>query len=86
VVVCLAVPPKARRRRASKKEKAKSSAGNTSSSIVCPTKTKSLESSKRKRKAFEDISDAANQVASCLAKLGKKKTKKAMKKISIVVV
>jgi hypothetical protein len=58
IAVCSAAPPKAPRRRTSKKGKVKSSAIDTSSPSVHPGKTKSLESSKRKRKASEDISDA----------------------------
>jgi hypothetical protein len=86
VVVCSAAPPKALRRRASKKEKAKSSAGDTSSSVVRLGKTKSLESSKRKRKASEVTSNAEIQAASSLAQLGWKKSKKAVKKVVAVVV
>jgi hypothetical protein len=81
VAVCSAAPPKARGRRASKKDKAKSDAGNNSSPVVCSTKAKSLESSKRKRKASEDIFDAEIQAASSLAKLGRKKSKKSLKKV-----
>jgi hypothetical protein len=73
VAVCSAAPPKARRSRASKKEKAKSCAGDTSSSVVRPGNTKSLESSKRKRKDSEDIFDAEIQAASSLAQLSRKK-------------
>jgi hypothetical protein len=72
VAVCSAAPPKARRSRASKKEKAKSCAGDTSS-VVRPGNTKSLESSKRKRKDSEDIFDAEIQAASSLAQLSRKK-------------
>jgi hypothetical protein len=45
-----------------------------------------LESSKRKRKASEDVSDAEIQATYSLAKLGKKKPKKVVKKISTTVV
>jgi hypothetical protein len=85
VAVCSAAPPKARRSRASKKEKAKSCAGDTSS-VVRPGNTKSLESSKRKRKDSEDIFDAEIQAASSLAQLSRKKSKKAMKKVVVAVV
>jgi hypothetical protein len=60
--------------------------GDSSSPVVRSGKTKSLESSKRERKASEDISDAEIQAASSLAQLGKKKSKKAMKKVVVVVV
>jgi hypothetical protein len=86
VAVCSVAPPKARRKRASRKEKAKSVAGDTSSPAICPAKTKSLESSKRKRKASEYISDDEIQAASSLAKLGRKKSKKSMKKVAATVV
>jgi hypothetical protein len=45
-----------------------------------------LESSKRNRKASEGSSEAKILVACSLAELGKKKAKKAMKKVSAVVV
>jgi hypothetical protein len=51
------------------------------SSGVQPTKTRSLESSKRKRKTFEQVSDAELQAASSLAQMSRKKAKKAVKKI-----
>jgi hypothetical protein len=82
VASCSATPPKAPRRRSSKK--GKSSTDDTSFSTVCPDKTKSLESSKRKRKASEGVSDAEIQVASSLAQLGQKKNKTAIKKIVAV--
>jgi hypothetical protein len=53
---------------------------------ICPSKTKSLESSKRKRKASEDVSDAEIQAASSLAKLDNKRSKKAVKKVVVIVV
>jgi uncharacterized protein YktA (UPF0223 family) len=65
VASCSAAPPKSPRRKSSKK--GKSSTGDTSSPTVHPDKTKSLESSKRKRKASEDVSDAEIQAASSLA-------------------
>jgi hypothetical protein len=68
VASCSAAPPKAPRKKSSKK--GRSSAGDTSSSIVRPEKTKSLESSKRKCKASEGVSDAEIQAASSLAQLG----------------
>jgi hypothetical protein len=51
------------------------------SSGVQPAKTRSLESSKRKRKTFEQVSDAELQAASSLAQMSRKKAKKAIKKI-----
>jgi hypothetical protein len=45
-----------------------------------------LESSKRKRKASEGVSDAEIQAASSLAQLGRKKSKKAVKKVVAAVV
>jgi hypothetical protein len=56
IASCSAAPPKAPRRRSLKK--GKSSTGDTSSATSCPDKTKSLELSKRKRKAFEGVSNA----------------------------
>jgi hypothetical protein len=47
-----------------------SEAGDISSSTIRPKKTKSLESSKRKHKASEGVSDAEIHVASSLAQLG----------------
>jgi hypothetical protein len=51
------------------------------SSGVVPSKTKSLESSKRKRRSFEQVSDAELQAASSLAQMSWKKAKKAIKKV-----
>jgi hypothetical protein len=53
----------------------------TTSSSVQPAKTKSLESTKRKRKSSEQVSDVELQVASSLAQMSRKKAKKAVKKI-----
>jgi hypothetical protein len=80
VATCSAAPPKVARKKGSKKGKGKNNADNTSS-IIGLKKTKSLECSKRKRKASEDVSDAEVQAASSLAQLSKKKAKKAVKKI-----
>jgi hypothetical protein len=41
----------------------------TTSSSVQPTKTKSLESTKRKRKSSEQVSDVELQAASSLAQM-----------------
>jgi hypothetical protein len=86
VATCSAAPTKAPRKKASKKGKRKSEVGDTSSSIIHPEKIKSLESSKRKRKASKDIFDAEVQTASSLAQLGQKKAKKAVKKIAVATV
>jgi hypothetical protein len=86
VVVCSAVLSKAPRKKSSKKGKGKSEAGNISSATIRPDKTKPLESSKRKRKAYEDVFDAEVQAASSLAQLGQKKTKKVVKKIVVATV
>jgi hypothetical protein len=56
-------------------------ADETTSSSVQPAKTKSLESSKRKHKSSEQVSDAELQAASSLAQMSQKKAKKAVKKI-----
>jgi hypothetical protein len=64
VASCSAAPPKAPRRRSSKSSL--SIADETTSSSVQPAKTKSLESSKRKRKSSEQVSDAELQAASSL--------------------
>jgi hypothetical protein len=57
----------------SSSKKGKNNTDGTSSSAVHPNKTKSLESSKRKRKTFEAVSDVEIQAASGLAQLGQKK-------------
>jgi hypothetical protein len=80
VVGYSAAPPKARWKRALKKEKAKNNAGDTSSPAICPSKTKSLESSKRKRKASESTFEIEIQAASGLANLSRKKSKKVVKR------
>jgi uncharacterized protein YktA (UPF0223 family) len=80
VVSCSTAPLKAPRGKSLKKRK--DSTDETSSSAVRPEKTKSLESSKRKRKTSEAISDIAIQVASGLTQLGRKKIKTAVKKIA----
>jgi hypothetical protein len=79
-------PPKPRKKRASRREKYKEDAGDASSPAVCPLQTKYLESSKRKRKASESTFEAEIQVTSNLAELGRKKAKKAVKKVSVVIV
>jgi hypothetical protein len=56
-------------------------ADETTSSGVQPAKTRSLESSKCKRKTSEQVSDAELQAASSLAQMSRKKAKKAVKKV-----
>jgi hypothetical protein len=68
------VPLKALRKKSSKKSQGASSG-------VQPTKTKSLESTKRKRRTSEQISDVELQAASSLAQMSRKKVKKAVRKI-----
>jgi uncharacterized protein YktA (UPF0223 family) len=79
VASCSVAPPKAPRRRSSKK--GKNSTDETSSSAVRPGKTKSLESSKRKRKTSEAISYVEIQTTSGLAQLCQKKIKIVVKKV-----
>jgi DNA-directed RNA polymerase subunit N (RpoN/RPB10) len=64
-------------------KKGKGDIDETSSSALRPEKTRSLESSKRKRKSSEIVSDIELQAASSLAQLSQKKTKKAVKKIVV---
>jgi hypothetical protein len=52
--------------------------------VVRPEKTKSLESSKQKRKSSEAISDVEIQAASSLAQVGQKKIKTTVKKVVVV--
>jgi hypothetical protein len=79
VASCSAAPPKAPRRRSSKSSRLITD--ETTSSSVQPRKTKSLESSKRKHKSSEQVSDVELQTASSLAQMSHKKAKKAVKKI-----
>jgi hypothetical protein len=65
VASCSAVPLKALRKKSSKKSQV--TPAETTSSGVRPTKTKSLESTKRKRRTSEQISDVELQAASGLA-------------------
>jgi NAD-dependent SIR2 family protein deacetylase len=74
-----AAPLKASRRKSSKSTKLIIS--ETTSSSVQPAKTKYLESSKRKRKSSEHVSDIKLEAASGLAQMSRKKSKKAVKKI-----
>jgi hypothetical protein len=54
---------------------------DTTSSSVQPAKTKSLESSKWKRKSSEHFSDVELQVSNTLDQMSQKKAKKSIKKI-----
>jgi hypothetical protein len=81
VASCSAAPINAPRIRSSKR--GSSPAGEGASSGVKPSRTRSLESSKRKRKTSEPrTSDAELQAASGLAQMSRKKPKKAVKKVS----
>jgi hypothetical protein len=79
VASCSAAPISAPRRRSSKRGPA--TADDATASSVHPTKTKSLESLKRKQKSSEQLSDAELQAASSLARMSHKKSKKAVKKV-----
>jgi hypothetical protein len=81
VASCSAAPINAPRIRSSKRSSSPASEG--ASSGVKPSRTRSLESSKRKRKTSElRTSDAELQAASGLAQMSRKKLKKVVKKVS----
>jgi hypothetical protein len=82
VASCSASPINAPRIRSSKR--GSSSVSEGTSSGVKPSRTRSLESLKRKRKTSERTSDAELQAASGLAQMSRKKLKKAVKKVSSV--
>jgi hypothetical protein len=82
VASCSAAPINAPRIRSSRR--GSSSVNEGTSSGVKPSRTRSLESSKRKRKTSEQTSDAELQAASGLAKMSRKKLKKAVRKVSSV--
>jgi hypothetical protein len=82
VASCSAAPINAPRIRSSKR--GSSSVNKGTSSGVKPSRTRSLELSKRKRKTSERTSDAELQAASGLAKMSRKKLKKAVRKVSSV--
>jgi hypothetical protein len=65
VASCSDAPLKALRRRSLKKSKV--NIDETTSSSVQPAKTKSLESTKRKRKSSEHVSDVELQAATSLS-------------------
>jgi hypothetical protein len=81
VASCSVAPLKAPRGKSSKKRKG--NINETSSFVIRHEKTKSLESSKRKRKSSEAISDVELQAASSLAQLGKKNIKTTVKKVAV---
>jgi hypothetical protein len=78
VASCSAMPLKASKKKSSKKSQG--TPDETTSSGVQPVKTKSIESSKRKRRTSEQISDVELQAASGLAQMSRKKAKKVVKK------
>jgi hypothetical protein len=80
VASCSAAPINASRIRSSKR--GSSAISESTSSGVKPSRTRSLESSKRKRKTSERTSDAELQAASGLAQMSRKKLKKVVKKVS----
>jgi hypothetical protein len=82
VASCLAAPINAPRIRSSKRGPSPASEGTSSG--VKPSRTKSLKFSKRKRKTSEQTSEAELQAASGLARMSRKKLKKAVKKVSSV--
>jgi hypothetical protein len=79
VASCSAAPISAPRRRSSKR--GPSVIEESTSSGVQPSKTKSLESTKCKRRTSEQLSDAELQAASDLTRMIHKKSKKAVKKV-----
>jgi hypothetical protein len=79
VASCSAASINAPRIRSSKR--GSSSVSESTSSGVKPSRTRSLESSKHKRKTSERTSDAELQAALGLAQMSRKKLKKAVKKV-----
>jgi hypothetical protein len=79
VARCSAAPISAPRRRSSKR--GPSAIDESTSSGVQPSKTRSLELTKCRRKTSEQVSDAELQAASGLAQMSRKKSKKAVKKV-----
>jgi hypothetical protein len=77
---CSSEPSKISGRSSSKKRKG--SDDGTPSAAVCPEKTKSLESKKRKHQSTEGVTDVELQAATSLVGLSRKKTKKAVKKVA----
>jgi hypothetical protein len=77
---CSAAPISAPRKRSSKRGASAVDEGATSG--VKPSKTRSLESMKRKRKTSEPVSNAELQAASGLSQMSRKKLKKVVKKVA----
>jgi hypothetical protein len=82
VASCSAAPINAPQIRSSKRGSSPSSEGTSSG--VKPSRTRSLESSKRKRNTFERTLEAELQAASGLAQMSRKRLKKTLKKVSSV--
>jgi hypothetical protein len=82
VASCSAAPINVPRIRSSRR--GSSSVSEGTSSGVKPSRTRSLESSKRKRETSDRTSDAELQAASGLAQMSRKKLKKAARKVSSV--
>jgi hypothetical protein len=82
VASCSAAPINAPRRKSSKR--GPSTINESTSSGVKPSKTRSLESSKCKRKTSEQILDVELQAAFGLAQMSRKKLKKAMKRLLLL--
>jgi hypothetical protein len=80
VASCSAAPISAPRKKSLKRGASAVDEGATSG--VKPSKTRSLESSKRKRKTSEPVLDAELQAAFGLAQMSRKKLKKAVKKVA----
>jgi DNA-directed RNA polymerase subunit N (RpoN/RPB10) len=80
VARCSSEPSKISRRSSLKKRKGGDD--GTPSAAVCPEKTKSLESNKRKHQSTEGVTDVELQAATSLTRLSQKKTKKAVKKVA----
>jgi hypothetical protein len=79
VASCSAAPISAPRRRSSKR--GPSVIDESTSSGVQPSKTRSVELTKRKRRTSEQTSDAELQAASGLAQMSCKKSKKVVRKV-----
>jgi hypothetical protein len=80
VASCSAAPISAPRKRSSKRGASVVDEGTISG--VKPSKTRSLEYTKRKRKTSEQVSDAELQAASGLAQMSRKKLKRAVQKVA----
>jgi hypothetical protein len=80
VASCSSEPLKTSRRSSSKKRKGVDD--GTPFVAICPKKTKSLESNKRKHQSTEGVSDVELQATTGLAGLSRKKTKKVVKKVA----